>query len=55
MVNLCGKNLEMAHVEPREGGIKHSQASVERAERIGFVPEYGLKEGLTEMIGWLKI
>jgi len=52
IVNLCGKNLDIVHVEPREGDIMHSRASVERAGRIGYKPEYGLEEGLKETIGW---
>ncbi len=42
----------MAHVEPREGDIKQSQASIEKAGRIGYKPEYGLEEGLKETIEW---
>ncbi|MBU4222183.1 MAG: SDR family oxidoreductase [Euryarchaeota archaeon] len=52
IINLCGKNLEIVHVEPREGDIMHSRASIERAGRIGYKPEYGLEEGLKETIGW---
>ncbi len=44
IINLCGKNLEMAHVEPREGDIKNSQADIEKAKRIGYKPEYSLEE-----------
>ncbi len=55
IMKLCGKNLEVVHVEPMDGGIRHSQASVERARGIGFVPEYGMEEGLRETMGWLKI
>lgn len=54
VVKLCGNNLEVVHVEPRTGDIMHSQASVERAKRIGFVPEYGLEEGLKETMGGYK-
>lgn len=36
VVKLCGKNLEIVHVEPRDGEIKHSHASVEKAEEINF-------------------
>ncbi len=53
IMKLCGKNLEMAHAEPREGDIRHSQASVERARRINYRPEYSLEDGLKETIGWL--
>ncbi len=52
IVKLCGKNLEMMHIEPREGDIMHSQASIEKAGRIGYKPEYGLEEGLKETIEW---
>lgn len=50
IVKLCGKNLDVAHVEPRKGDIMHSQASVERARRINYRPGYCLEEGLKETI-----
>ncbi len=52
MVKLCGKNLELVHVEPRKGDIMHSRASIEKAKRINFKPEYSLKEGLKKTIEW---
>lgn len=52
IINLTGKSLELVHTEPREGDIKHSQASIEKAIRIGYKPEYGLEEGLKETIEW---
>lgn len=54
IVKFCGKNLEMVHVEPRGGDIMHSQASVERARRIGYKPEYGLEEGLKDTVKWYR-
>lgn len=52
IVSLCSKNLEIVHVDPREGDIKHSQASLEKAKRIKFRHGYSLREGLKETIGW---
>jgi len=46
MVNLCSRNLEILHVEPKEGDIRHSQASVERGRGDWFRAWYGLEEGL---------
>ncbi len=40
---------------PREGDVRHSMASIERAEKIiGYKPETSLEEGLRETIEYFK-
>ncbi len=55
IVNLCCRNLEILHVEPREGDIKNSQADIEKAKRIGYKPEYSLEEGQKKQSGGLLL
>ncbi len=54
IMKLCGKELEIVHADPKEGDIKYSQASTEKAKRIKFRPEDSLGEGLKKTIGWHK-
>lgn len=38
---------------PRKGDVLHSLASIEKARRLlGYQPEYSLKDGLKQAIGW---
>ncbi len=53
VVNLCGKNPGVVHVEPREGDIKNSQAIIEKAKRLlGWEPEVRIEEGIKRTVEW---
>ncbi|MDT0649666.1 SDR family oxidoreductase [Autumnicola edwardsiae] len=47
------KNVEVKHGPNRPGDIPHSLASVEKAKNLlGYNPEYNIKSGLKEAVGW---
>ena len=51
---ITGVNLEIVHLEPRSGDIRHSLADISKAIAIGFKPKYNLRAGLTETIRWFS-
>ncbi len=47
--SIVGRPLEVEHVDPRPGDVRHSQASIEKARRLlGFEPEYSIERMLRE-------
>ena len=51
MISICGKDLKIIHLTPKEGDIKFSQADISLAEKeLGFQPKIDLKEGLKNLI-----
>jgi UDP-glucose 4-epimerase len=45
------KNLKPVHKEPREGDIRHSYASIEKAKTLlGYEPMFSLEKGLKEIV-----
>ena len=47
------KNVKPIFLEPRQGDIPHSLASIDKAkEMLAYNPEYSLAEGLNEAIEW---
>jgi nucleoside-diphosphate-sugar epimerase len=47
------KDLKPVHKASRAGDIKHSYASIEKANRIlGYKPQFSFKQGLTELVEW---
>ena len=51
IIELSGnKNLHPVYGNERQGDIKHSLADIRRAGSFGFHPQYGLREGLKELI-----
>jgi len=48
---IMGENLKPVHDKPREGDIRHSYASTEKARTIlGYDPMFSLEEGLRELV-----
>ncbi len=51
MLQIAGKNIEPDFVISRQGDIKHSLASIEKAKKIiGYTPEIKVKDGLTYLL-----
>jgi len=47
IADMFGKSVAPEYADPRDGDIRHSQASIERAERrLGYRPDVDLAEGL---------
>ncbi|MFN3477082.1 MAG: SDR family oxidoreductase [Candidatus Methylomirabilales bacterium] len=52
---ILGSRLLPRFEGPRPGDVRHSQASIEKAERLlGYRPKVGFEEGLRRMVEWLK-
>ena len=51
---IMGENLKPVHDKPREGDIRHSYASTEKARTIlGYDPMFSLEEGLRELVRYM--
>jgi nucleoside-diphosphate-sugar epimerase len=51
---IMGENLKPVHDKPREGDIRHSYASIEKARTIlGYDPMFSLEEGLRELVRYM--
>lgn len=52
---ILGTSIESVHEESRVGDVKHSQASVDRANaEIGFVPKVDFLEGLRQTVEFFR-
>ena len=52
---LNGKAIEVRHVPPRPGDIKHSGADINKAgQLLGFKPATGLSQGLEKAAAWYR-
>lgn len=52
---ITGKRVTVATQPPREGDVRDSQASLERAKAVlGYVPHVSLDEGLRRTWAWLQ-
>jgi len=48
------KNLKPAHEKPREGDIRHSYASIEKARKLlGYEPVFSLENGLKKLVQYI--
>ncbi|NPV29981.1 MAG: SDR family oxidoreductase [Firmicutes bacterium] len=53
--DITGVALTAEHQEPRPGDVRHSRADITKARRLlGYVPQYGLHEGLEETVKWFR-
>lgn len=52
--NILNRKLNPVFVDARPGDVKHSMASMARAQSImGFSPQVKFQEGLKKTIGWI--
>jgi len=52
---LLGIAVTITHVPARAGDVRHTQASIERAERLmGYRPSVGFDEGMRRTVEWVR-
>ncbi len=52
---LLGIAVTITHVPARAGDVRHTQASIERAERLlGYRPTIGFEEGMRRTVEWVR-
>jgi UDP-N-acetylglucosamine/UDP-N-acetyl-alpha-D-glucosaminouronate 4-epimerase len=52
---LAGRKAKIEHLPPRVGDVRHTQASIEKAERLlGYRPTIGFEEGMRRTFERLK-
>jgi UDP-glucose 4-epimerase len=52
---LVGKRVTIQHTAPRAGDVRHTQASIVRAERLlGYKPTVGFEEGMRRTVEWMR-
>jgi len=55
IMELLDKDLDITHIEPQPGDIKHSLADISKAkEQIKYIPKFNLKDGLKETVKWFQ-
>ena len=55
LCNALQKDIEPKYGPDRAGDIKHSNASIEKAQKLlGYEPEYSFKDGIKLAIEWYK-
>ena len=52
---ILGLQVMSRYVAPRPGDIRLSLADISRAKSIGYLPDYGIEEGLKETIEWYRV
>jgi len=52
---LLGTAVTITHVPARAGDVRHTQAAIERAERLmGYRPSVGFEEGMRRTVEWVR-
>jgi len=55
IMELLDKDLDITHIEPQPGDIKHSLADISKArEQIKYMPKFNVKDGLKETVRWFQ-
>jgi UDP-glucose 4-epimerase len=53
LAEIMGKKAQPVYETDRPGDVKHSLASIERAQHLlGFAPAINFKEGLKRTVAW---
>ncbi len=52
---IIGKPVKIEHTPPRAGDVRHTQASIEKAQRLlGYKPTIGFEDGMRQTVEWLR-
>jgi UDP-glucose 4-epimerase len=55
VARLVGKPIKIEHTPPRAGDVRHTQASIAKAQRLlGYQPAVGFEEGMRRTVAWLR-
>ena len=55
IMEILDKDLDITHIEPQPGDIKHSLADISKArEQIKYMPKFNVKDGLKETVKWFQ-
>ncbi|ADT84062.1 SDR family oxidoreductase [Thermococcus barophilus] len=54
IIDATNSSSSIIFDKPRPGDIKHSQADISKIKKLGFKPDYSLKEGLLRTIEWYR-
>ena len=54
IIKQTGSKSSIVYTTERGGDIKHSIADITEIRKIGFKPEYNMKKGLKETVGWFR-
>ena len=55
VMEIIGNRVDCVHEEPRAGDVRDSLGDISRAHAgFGYVPRYGMEDGLKETIGWFR-
>jgi len=55
VARLVGKPIKIEHTPPRAGDVRHTQASIAKAQRLlGYQPGVGFEEGMRRTVAWLR-
>jgi len=55
VMEVIGNRVDCVHEEPRAGDVRDSLGDISRAYAgFGYVPRYGMEEGLRATIGWFR-
>lgn len=55
LIGITGSKVDVVHLEPRPGDVKHSMASIEKAANVlGYFPKTKIKDGLRLAVEWLR-
>ncbi len=53
IMEIIGNHMDCVHEETRAGDVRDSLGDISRAHAgFGYVPRYGMEDGLSETIGW---
>jgi UDP-glucose 4-epimerase len=54
ITRIIGSKSTLSYTKERSGDIKHSLADISRIRKLGFKPQYTMKEGLEKTIEWFR-